>query len=335
MTTTTPTTYDTTAHADVVSTRRPVWRAGAVAGLVAAVATMIVVAVARAGDVPLTVDGEEIPILAFAELTFVGAAIGIGLAKLLGRWARRPRRTFTVVTDRPHRAVARARPGGRRHGRQQARAGADPRRRRRHHHPGDRVPPRRLTAADDALGHPGSVSPHVSPGDLCCDTERGVGSAAVRWGSLVRVLLSIAMSQIATKPVRRRHDRLARPPTGPASLVHLFHGQARSTSRRSQVGHGREVDPAALDHGTYGSVSAARSAVRHASAHTALSSSGSQIARSSADSIPGWHTTKRTPSSSCSSQRTKWAVRASGRRARPTTGRTASRTRGAVRHPDR
>jgi hypothetical protein len=98
MTTTTPTTYDTTAHADVVSTRRPVWRAGAVAGLVAAVATMIVVAVARAGDVPLAVDGEEIPILAFAELTLVGAAIGIGLAKLLGRRASRPRRAFMVVT---------------------------------------------------------------------------------------------------------------------------------------------------------------------------------------------------------------------------------------------
>ena len=97
MTTTTPTTYGTTAHADVVSTRRP-GAAGAVAGLVAAVATMIVVAVARAGDVPLAVDGEEIPILAFAELTLVGAAIGIGLAKLLGRWASHPRRTFTVIT---------------------------------------------------------------------------------------------------------------------------------------------------------------------------------------------------------------------------------------------
>ena len=34
---------------------------------------MIVVAVARAADVPLAVDGEEIPILAFAELTLGGS----------------------------------------------------------------------------------------------------------------------------------------------------------------------------------------------------------------------------------------------------------------------
>ena len=55
-------------------------------------------ALARAADVPLAVEGEEIPILAFAELTLVGAALGIGIATLLGRWARRPRRTFVVVT---------------------------------------------------------------------------------------------------------------------------------------------------------------------------------------------------------------------------------------------
>jgi hypothetical protein len=94
MITTTPT---TTAVDLVAATRRPVWRAGVVAGLVAAVVTMIVAAVARAGDVRLAVDGEQIPIVGFAELTLVGAAIGIGIAKLLARWARRPRRTFTVV----------------------------------------------------------------------------------------------------------------------------------------------------------------------------------------------------------------------------------------------
>lgn len=98
MTTTTPTTFSTTAAAHDATTRRPVWRVGVVAGLVAAVVTTIVVAVARATNVPVAVDGDEIPILGFAELTLVGAAIGILLAKLLGRWARRPRRTFTVVT---------------------------------------------------------------------------------------------------------------------------------------------------------------------------------------------------------------------------------------------
>jgi len=98
MTTAMITTFGTTAVAHVATTRRPVWRAGVVSGLVAAVVTMIVVAVARAADIPLTVDGEEIALLGFAELTLVGAAIGIGIAKLLGRWVRRPRRTFTVVT---------------------------------------------------------------------------------------------------------------------------------------------------------------------------------------------------------------------------------------------
>jgi hypothetical protein len=98
MTTTTPTTFSTTAVAPVAATRRPVWRAGVVAGLVAAVVTMIVVAIARTADVPIAVDGEKIPILGFAQLTLVGAAIGIGIAKLLGRYASRPRRTFTAVT---------------------------------------------------------------------------------------------------------------------------------------------------------------------------------------------------------------------------------------------
>jgi peptidoglycan/LPS O-acetylase OafA/YrhL len=98
MTTITPTTFGTTAVAEVVGTRRPVWRAGVVSSLVAAGAAMIVVAVARAGDIPVAVDGEEIPILGFAMLVVVGALIGIGLAALLRRYADHPRRTFTVVT---------------------------------------------------------------------------------------------------------------------------------------------------------------------------------------------------------------------------------------------
>lgn len=91
-----------TATADVDSTSdariRPMWRTGALAGVAAAVATTTVAAVALAADVPLEVDGEQIPLLGFAQLTLVSAALGILLAKVVGRWARRPRAAFVVTT---------------------------------------------------------------------------------------------------------------------------------------------------------------------------------------------------------------------------------------------
>jgi hypothetical protein len=44
------------------------------------------------------VQGERIPPAGFAELTLVGAVIGVVLAKAFARWADRPRRTFVGVT---------------------------------------------------------------------------------------------------------------------------------------------------------------------------------------------------------------------------------------------
>lgn len=55
-------------------------------------------AVALAADVPLEVDGEEIPVLGFAQMTLVGAAIGLLLAKALTRWTAKPQRTFVATT---------------------------------------------------------------------------------------------------------------------------------------------------------------------------------------------------------------------------------------------
>jgi hypothetical protein len=52
-----------------------------------------VAAIASAADVDLDVNGEAIPIPAFAWWTLVGAALGIVLARLL-----RERRRFVVVT---------------------------------------------------------------------------------------------------------------------------------------------------------------------------------------------------------------------------------------------
>jgi peptidoglycan/LPS O-acetylase OafA/YrhL len=79
-------------RSDRPSTRRLV-RSGALAGAIAAVCTTIVAAVARAADVSLEVDGEAIPIPAFAWWTLVGAALGVVLARLL-----RERRRFVAVT---------------------------------------------------------------------------------------------------------------------------------------------------------------------------------------------------------------------------------------------
>ena len=74
------------------STRRLV-RTGALAGALAAVCTSGVAAIASVADVSLEVDGEAIPIPAFAWWTIIGAALGVVLARLL-----RQRRRFVVVT---------------------------------------------------------------------------------------------------------------------------------------------------------------------------------------------------------------------------------------------
>jgi peptidoglycan/LPS O-acetylase OafA/YrhL len=85
---------DTTAPARSTS----LWRSGARAGVLAAVATTGVAAVALAADVPLEVEGARIPLAGFAQLTLVCTAIGVLLAGALRRWAATPRRTFTAAT---------------------------------------------------------------------------------------------------------------------------------------------------------------------------------------------------------------------------------------------
>jgi peptidoglycan/LPS O-acetylase OafA/YrhL len=74
------------------STRRLV-RTGVLAGAIAAVCTTAVAATASAADVVLEINGEAIPIPAFAWWTLIGAALGVVLARLL-----RERRRFVVVT---------------------------------------------------------------------------------------------------------------------------------------------------------------------------------------------------------------------------------------------
>lgn len=101
-TTFTTATTTNTNHAtdlDATSTARTrFWRAGVVAGVVASLATSLMVVAARAADIDVAIDGEEIPLAGFAQFTMIGALIGIALAKVLSRRARNPRTTFLRTT---------------------------------------------------------------------------------------------------------------------------------------------------------------------------------------------------------------------------------------------
>jgi hypothetical protein len=78
-------------------TARPVWRIGVVASVVAAVATTLFALFAKAIDIPLEVDNEEIPIVGFGFLTLLWSAVGTAMAMAFARWAKRPARTFVVT----------------------------------------------------------------------------------------------------------------------------------------------------------------------------------------------------------------------------------------------
>lgn len=96
---TTTTTTTATTEAPARTTRaRALWAAGLVSGAAAAITTTVVAAVARAADAPLAIDGEQIPLFGFAQLTMMCAVIGTVLAVSLAKWARRPQRTFLVTT---------------------------------------------------------------------------------------------------------------------------------------------------------------------------------------------------------------------------------------------
>ena len=73
-------------------------RDGLLAGFAAAVANVAVVAGARQFDAGVEIQNEAIPLLGFAQVTFISAIIGIGLAALFARRAGRPRHTFVVTT---------------------------------------------------------------------------------------------------------------------------------------------------------------------------------------------------------------------------------------------
>ncbi|MEY2553680.1 MAG: hypothetical protein QOC57_1540 [Ilumatobacteraceae bacterium] len=73
-------------------------RAGLVAGVVAGAATSAIAGVMALFDVKLEAQGKGFPALAFAQVSLFGAILGVGLAAVLSRRARRPRHTFVVTT---------------------------------------------------------------------------------------------------------------------------------------------------------------------------------------------------------------------------------------------
>ena len=88
-------------HLDVISGARPAARCGGSASPPASshpAATAAFAALVDAAGVSLAVGGEAIPLVGFAQLTFVAAIIGTVLAVVLHRRADRPRHTFVVTT---------------------------------------------------------------------------------------------------------------------------------------------------------------------------------------------------------------------------------------------
>ena len=75
----------------------PLLQATVVSGLIAAAATTALAAVAHAVGVALAVDGEQIPALGFAQMTFVGAVLGGLIVAVLNRWSGHARRRFVAV----------------------------------------------------------------------------------------------------------------------------------------------------------------------------------------------------------------------------------------------
>ena len=75
--------------------RRPVWKHGVAAAVVAAVATTALASVASAAGVSFADNtGAGIPIAGFTQLTLVFSLMGVGVAAVMARKARRPRSTF-------------------------------------------------------------------------------------------------------------------------------------------------------------------------------------------------------------------------------------------------
>jgi hypothetical protein len=82
----------------VTGTSTSLRRATVTSGLVGATVTTAAAAAVHAAGVSFEVDGEIIPIVGFAQMTFLGAVIGGLLLAALNRWSGRARRRFFQAT---------------------------------------------------------------------------------------------------------------------------------------------------------------------------------------------------------------------------------------------
>ena len=78
--------------------RSSLWKTGLKAGALAAAATTAIALVASAAGVSFEVEGEAIPMAGYAQMTLIGAVVGIVLAPSLRRWAKHPQSTFVRTT---------------------------------------------------------------------------------------------------------------------------------------------------------------------------------------------------------------------------------------------
>ena len=98
MTATLTTNTTTVRIAAPARSNRQVRRAGAVAGVLASVATVGVAGAADAIGVPIEIAGESIPLAGFAQLTLFFSAVGIVIAGVMARRAAHARHTFVKTT---------------------------------------------------------------------------------------------------------------------------------------------------------------------------------------------------------------------------------------------
>jgi hypothetical protein len=82
----------------VASTTGPLVVTGVVAAALASVATTTVAAAGNAAGISLNISGAPIPVLGFAMLTAIFSLVGLVLAVVLARFARRPRTAFLRTT---------------------------------------------------------------------------------------------------------------------------------------------------------------------------------------------------------------------------------------------
>lgn len=96
--TTTTAAAKTTAPKATKAPAKPLIRDGLLATAIAAVATATVAAVGDLAGVSLDVGGAPIPASGFAVLTAFFSVVGLVLALVLNRFARRPRTAFVCAT---------------------------------------------------------------------------------------------------------------------------------------------------------------------------------------------------------------------------------------------